>query len=117
LNAWPLPGSTNSFSTIVNGSVLDVAGPEGWAPLLESTSRESTAQAEAKLADWVAQLGEAANVIIKSGTPADVLIAEVASGPPAWLVIGLGAPGRAPGSTATQVVAESHAPVLAVPAV
>jgi nucleotide-binding universal stress UspA family protein len=98
-------------------AVGDVTGPEDWAPLLESTSRNSAAEAQAKLAQWLAQLGEQPDVIIKPGMAAEVLIAEVAAGPPAWVVIGVGAPGRAPGSTATQVLVESHAPVFAVPPV
>ena len=96
-------------------AVQKLAGPEDWAPLLESSARESAAQAQARLDAWLARLGEHGIVTVKAGTPAEVLTAEVASGPPAWLVMGLGAAGRTPGATATQVLAESGAPVLAVP--
>jgi nucleotide-binding universal stress UspA family protein len=94
-----------------------LAGPEDWAPLLESSSRESAAQVQSQMAAWLAKLREQAPVTVRTGTPAEVLTAEVASGPSAWLVMGLGAAGRTPGSTATQVLAESHVPVLAVPPV
>jgi nucleotide-binding universal stress UspA family protein len=108
-------GRRLTLPVVLLHAVQKLAGPEDWAPLLESTARESAAQAHSHLDGLIARLGEPATVTIKVGTPADVLTAEIASGPPAWLVMGLGAAGRTPGSTATQVLAESRAPVLAVP--
>ena len=98
-------------------AVQKLSGPEDWAPLLESSARESAAEAQARLDAWLGTLGQQATVTIKAGTAAEVLTAEVAAGPSAWLVMGLGTAGRTPGATATQVLAESGAPVLAVPPV
>ena len=96
-------------------AIGSVGGPDVLSALFESTQRDTSSDAEQRLEQLLSAIGERAPVSVKAGAAAEVLTAEVASGPPALLVLGLGPAGSTPGATATQVLAESHAPVLAVP--
>jgi nucleotide-binding universal stress UspA family protein len=96
-------------------AIGNVAGPDALAPVLDATRENAVSTARQRLEQLLGSIGEQAPVSVRSGAAAEVLMGEIASGRPALLVMGLGSPGRTPGATATQVLAGSHAPVLAVP--
>jgi nucleotide-binding universal stress UspA family protein len=93
-----------------------VAVPQVWSMFAESASDEQVRAADARLRELAAALGENAPAFrVVPGGALDVFQQEIAGTRP-LIVLGLGgADGHRPGSTAVRVLAETPAPVLAVP--
>ena len=94
-----------------------VAVPTAWDVMLQRPVEDLLGDARAKLTELARSLGDPApGIEVKTGRPEDV-VAALASGHDALVVLGLGdAAGHRPGSTAIRIIANARLAVLAVPA-
>jgi nucleotide-binding universal stress UspA family protein len=92
--------------------------PSIWDVMMAPTDDERQAQARTNLKRLAAAFGAPEPALVVAvAEPHELMAQEAAAGPGTLLVLGLGdLSGHRPGSTAMRIMAETHLPVLAVPA-